>query len=466
MLSELYIENVAVIEKACVDFGPGLNVFTGETGAGKSILINSINSIMGKRINKDCVRNGTDTALIIAKFSDFDDKLKDKIKNIEVIPDEDGAVILQRTISNKGRTGCKINSRPSTAAQMKSLSDYIISIHGQNDNYDLNSKEMQLGYIDELADNDEELKAYREKFRQVITVRKNIRKLSENEESKKRESEILEYQINEIESANLEENELEKLLEKKKRFANSEKIAQAFTKISAAANRSENGIGISDILDEINMNLRQLALFLPQADEIIKRFESAYYEINDCIDEIEDLQEENFFDAQESERVEKRVDEIYKLCSKYGKSTREILDFKDDCKCKLEQIKTSDETILKLKEEYKSGVSLLKDYAQRISEKRKKAALNFSKKVMQELSFLNMPDTTFKVDFEKSSLTKDGCDNISFMLSTNKGEPLKPIEKTASGGELSRIMLAIKSVIANKEQIPTLIFDEIDTGIS
>lgn len=465
MLSQLYIENIAVIEKVCIDFHPGLNILTGETGAGKSILINAINSILGKRTSKDIIRSNTDKACIIANFESLPCDVTSYLKDNNFIENIDDAILVERSLTISGRTSCKINLKPVTTAILKDIGNDLITIHGQNDSYDLLSKKLHIEYIDNLAQNQDLLTRYVEEFKSLIDIKNKLKTLSIDEDQKLRTIDLLKYQIDEIESAGLQEDELETLTEQKSIYLNAEKISSALKKAGLSISNTEDS-GILEKLQSIIVSIESISDCFPKINTLVERLNSLYYELDDCNEEINEFSTQVDYDPNKLEDIDSRLDLIYKLSRKYGSSIKDMLDFLDKCKKELNEITLSEESRENLESEYEQKLIGVKKLALELSDTRREAAKDFCEEIKKELEFLDMPHIKFTVSQFPANLSISGCDDIQFMISTNPGEDPKPLSKIASGGELSRIMLAIKAVLSDKDSIPTLIFDEVDTGIS
>ena len=463
MISQLYIENVAVIKKACIEFAPGLNILTGETGAGKSIIIDSISSIIGKRTSKDIIRSNNNKACVIAKFDNLSTVLIDYLKENNFIENKDDGLLLEREILLSGRTNCKINLKPVTVAILKNIGRDLITIHGQNDSYDLLSKDLHIDYIDSLANNYELLDEYKKNFKGLVEVKKKIQSLSINEEEKLRTIDLLKYQIKELEDADLKEDEINDLIEKKKIYSNSERINSSLN--NAKTILSDNNGCLQSLQVAIN-SISNISDCYTEVDGLLERLNSMYYELDDCVNEISNLLSQTEYDPADLENIDFRLDLLYKLSRKYGSTTDDMIEFLNKCKQKLNEITFSEQDLKILEEEYTEKLNIVKSLASKLSLSRKKASNQFCKMIKKELEFLDMPNVKFIVSHEHTNLTISGYDDIQFLISVNPGEQPKPLSKIASGGELSRIMLAIKTVLADKDNFPTLIFDEIDTGIS
>lgn len=465
MISELYIENIAVIKKALIEFGSGFSVITGETGAGKSILIDSLNAILGARVNRDMVRSDSKNATIIAKFVNLNKNIKTKLNKLGIDLEED-SLIIQRNIGIDGKSSCRINQKPVSASSVKLIAPYLININGQNESSLLLNEERHIQYLDSTGDYKEELNEYKSIYSKLIKIKNNLEKLDLDNSQKLRECDLLKFQINEIEEANFKPGEVEALEERRNILLNSEKISNALN----FAYNNLNGEGeFYGVLQNLQETLKQLSLaseFDKNLTDITNRVDSALCELEDCSGEINNYKDEMEFSLEELDKIENRLDLFSKLALKYGKTQAEQTEFLNNCKERLTSIELSQDQINKFKIEFKEIKHQAETLAQIISNKRKENAKIFVDKIKQELNFLDMPKVEFIINQTKSGLNSFGCDLISFEISVNPGEKPKPLAKVASGGELARIMLAIKSTLAENIEDSTMIFDEIDTGIS
>ena len=465
MLSNLYIENIAVIEKTSIDFKKGLNVMTGETGAGKSIVIDSINAVLGNRTSKELIRTGVSSAFVSAEFTNLSEKA------IAVIYEagfelEDGELLIQREISTTGKNKCRINGRPATVSTLKEIGVQLINIHGQHESYELMSPELHISYIDKLAGLESEIEAYQEVYKKYKKLSAELKKATVDESERERKIDLLKYQIDELEDADLRDGEYEELNEQKAVLQNSEKIIEAIMSSRALMNGDEESSGVLENLQEINSQLSDISEYMSEVEPINSRIESAIYELEDCLSELTGLTDLVDTDGGSLDSIEERLDLIYTLGKKYGSTIKEMLDFLDKAKKELNALVMYDENREALIKECDKAYKEAEKLAKALSEKRKATSAEFAKKVCEEMAFLDMPNVKLVVVQEKCELNSLGCDNIEFLISTNPGEPPKPISKIASGGELSRMMLAVKNVLSDKDDIDTLIFDEVDTGIS
>lgn len=465
MLSNLYIENIAVIEKTSIDFKKGLNVMTGETGAGKSIVIDSINAVLGNRTSKELIRTGASSAFVSAEFTNLSEKA------IAVIYEagfelEDGELLIQREISTTGKNKCRINGRPATVSTLKEIGVQLINIHGQHESYELMSPELHISYIDKLAGLESEIEAYQEVYKKYKKLSAELKKATVDESERERKIDLLKYQIDELEDADLRDGEYEELNEQKAVLQNSEKIIEAIMSSRALMNGDEESSGVLENLQEINSQLSDISEYMSEVEPINSRIESAIYELEDCLSELTGLTDLVDTDGGSLDSIEERLDLIYTLGKKYGSTIKEMLDFLDKAKKELNALVMYDENREALIKECDKAYKEAEKLAKAISEKRKATSSEFADKVCEEMAFLDMPNVKLVVVQESCELNSLGCDNIEFLISTNPGEPPKPISKIASGGELSRMMLAVKNVLSDKDDIDTLIFDEVDTGIS
>ena len=465
MLSNLYIENIAVIEKTSIDFKKGLNVMTGETGAGKSIVIDSINAVLGTRTSKDLIRTGAYSAFVSAEFTNLSEKA------LAVIDEagfelEDGELLIQREISTTGKNKCRINGRPATVSTLKEIGVQLINIHGQHESYELMSPELHISYIDKLAGLESEIEAYQEVYKKYKKLSAELKKATVDESERERKIDLLKYQIDELEDADLRDGEYEELNEQKAVLQNSEKIIEAIMSSRALMNGDEESSGVLENLQEINSQLSDISEYMSEVEPINSRIESAIYELEDCLSELTGLTDLVDTDGGSLDSIEERLDLIYTLGKKYGSTIKEMLDFLDKAKKELNALVMYDENREALIKECDKAYKEAEKLAKALSEKRRATSSEFADKVCEEMAFLDMPNVKLVVVQEKCELNSLGCDNIEFLISTNPGEPPKPISKIASGGELSRMMLAVKNVLSDKDDIDTLIFDEVDTGIS
>lgn len=461
MLRTLDIENIAVIEKASVDFLPGLNVLTGETGAGKSIVIDSINAILGERTSKELVRHGCDSAYVSAYFEDIPESVSKKIAEIGYDLD-DNALLISRKISTNGKSVCKINGKSATVSMLKEIGSLLVNIHGQHDSQALLNPDYQYQYIDMMFSDNSIFQDYKASFRDLITVRRKLKALTMSESDKDKELELLDYQIKELEDSEIKIGEREDLNKRRALISAAEAITNALNLSLQTINGDDENNGVQSSINTCFNTLLQFE----QAKEISETFADINDKLEFAKDKIDALLLELNFDPGELEQIEERLDLLFRLSSKYGSDESEMLDFLERAKQKRNSIVYSDIELEKLNAQYDEYFDKTVRLADELSALRKKVASDFEKQVKAELEFLDMPKLQFKVDFQKGNLSSNGFDKIEFLISTNPGEPPKPLVKIASGGELSRIMLAIKNILSYNDTIGTLIFDEIDVGVS
>ena len=465
MLSNLYIENIAVIEKTNIDFTDGFNVLTGETGAGKSIVIDSINAVLGQRTPKQIIRHGSDKAFVSATFSDVSRFAEKKALTLgfEV---EDGVVILQREMNVNGKNTCRINSRPATVTALKELSAYLVNIHGQSDNAELMSPSLHLHYIDALCDNSALLKEYREVYYEYINIKEELENVQDDEASRLAQIDLLTYQIDELEAAEIAIGELDTLNEEKTVLLNSDKIIKSLLKSKAILDGDDDTNGVLSMTDDASSALSVSARYQESLSELSDRLMNALYELRDISDSIENSISDIEADPYRLEQIEERLDTLYRLQKKYGNSEEEMLEFLSDAKAKLKELSDYDSNREKLRAHFEELRSKADKLASKLSKIRHEKADEFAALVSKEMAFLEMPNVKLVVDFKETELSKVGKDKVEFLISVNPGEDPKPVTKIASGGELSRMMLAIKTVLSKHDVVDTMIFDEIDTGIS
>lgn len=462
MLRTLDIENIAVIEKASVNFSDGLNVLTGETGAGKSIVVDSINAIMGERTSKELVRHNTDYGFVSAYFDDISESICDKLSELGIEIDEENSLLLSRKISSNGKSLCKVNGKTVTVSMLKEISSLLVNVHGQHDSQALLNPDLQYTYIDMLLNDKSVLADYKNSFKKLICVRRKLKSLANDESDKEKQLEILNFQIDELEAADIKIGEREELTKKRELIQKSEDIIKALNLAVSTINGDDENTGVEQACNDVSRMLFKY-------DETKEIFD-VFNDINDKLELAKDKAEALLmsidFSPEEIEMIDERLDLYYKFSNKYGKNEEEMLAFLENAKQKRNSILFADEELDRLNKEYDSLLNETVSLAEKLSNERKKVASDFEKNVKNELSFLDMPKMQFFVNFDKGNLSSTGFDKIEFMISANPGEPPKSLSKVASGGELSRIMLAIKSIISYNDTIGTLIFDEIDTGVS
>lgn len=462
MLERLHVENLAVIESVDLDLSAGFSVLTGETGAGKSVLIHSLNMLLGERVGKDLVRSGCSKAVVSGIFTDLPAVTVSLLK--EQGFDAEDEVLIQRELTEDGRSSVRINGRPATVSMLRSFGGQLVNIHGQHDNRALLDPATHVRYLDAFAKNDAQRSAYREIFSSLKDVLKRISQVDSDEQTRMQRMDLLSYQVNEIDAADLKVGEEEELSRRRTVLANAEKIESALTSVYASV--SADG-GARDRISEAKYDLEAVSNYDSVLAELSNRLASLSDELDDISAELRDFLDGQSFDPTELNSVEERLDLIYRLKRKYGADEEEILAFRDRAASELETLTSSAEILEQLHAEKKRLFGELKIAAAALTESRRKAGKTLEKSLTEQLAFLDMQNTGFCVQIQPSKdFTPTGADIVEFLLSANLGESLRPLSKIASGGELSRMMLAMKAVLSLDEDASTLIFDEIDTGVS
>lgn len=464
MLAQLFINNIAVIERASIDLEKGFTVLTGETGAGKSIIIDAIHAILGERTSKELVRTGAQTASVSALFTELDPELLAMLDQLSIPREEDGSLLVQRDIRLEGRSHCKLNGAPATVSMLKQLGPRLVTIHGQHESYELLSPDVHITYLDSFGELEELLQTYQAAYRALRKTQRELEALQTDEGEKARLSDLLHYQIDEIEAANVQVGEREELESQREILRNHEKIAAGVAFLRNMLSGDEEREGVLAELSQASTEAVRVASYFPELEDISQKLQEAGFLLEDVDSILRTLSID--FDPALQETIEERLDLLYKLGRKYGGSEEKILEFLETCRNRLHQIEFADEERERLEHQYETQKKQAIALAKQLSEKRREASGSFMRQVKQELSFLNMPGVTLEAEIQRVPLYSMGCDKIQFLVSANKGEPPKPLSKIASGGELSRIMLAIKTVLTGKDKVDTLIFDEVDTGIS
>ncbi len=468
MLNLLHIENVAVIERAEIEFGPGMNVFTGETGAGKSIIIDSINAILGERISKGLVRTGAANAVISAELT-ADNIPAQWFDENDIEQEPDGQLIIMRKISADGKSSCRINGVPVSAAQLRSLGDHLIYVHGQNDGRRLLNESAHRAYLDSYAELGDELESYRAEFGEYTALKREFEELRAGETDKEYRMDMLRKKIREIETANPQEGEYDALDERRALLNNASKITDRMDNAHRALYGSDSGDGAISMMIEAENELSIAGRFTESADEIYKELSDLRYRVEDVTERIRSFLDDLDFSPGELERIEARLSTLNRLRKKYG-SINEMQAVLEQARNELEDTEYLSENIEKLENQLNKKRKTVSAMAEDISKRRRKAAYILEERIVSELAGLNMPGVRFAVELEPKSgedgFDSTGCDNVRFLMSANAGEELGRISKIASGGELSRIMLAMKTVLSRAEDANTMIFDEIDTGVS
>lgn len=462
MLTSLKIENVAIIESAAIEFGCGLNVLTGETGAGKSIVIDSINAILGERTSRDIIRTGAQSAKVYAVFEDVNERVRNFLDE-NGIDCEDGVLIINRTLSREGKNVCRINGAPVTVSMLREIGGELIDIHGQHDNQSLLSPEKHCGFVDSFAGNADLIADYREKYGRLCEIRSKLKKLTTDESSKSQRIDFLTYQIDELEKAEITIGERDELKARKSLINNSQKVIESLN-IAYEALKAD-GAGI-DMITDAESEIANASAYMETLGEASEKITDIRYELEDIAETLRDAMTEVDFDPSELEDIDERLDLLYRLSKKYGDTEEEMLEYLEKARAELDNIAFSEERVKELQKQEKEALVETETAACKLTESRKTAGEKLSNAICSELEFLDMPNVRFVVKCNDIGLTENGKDEIEFLISANAGEEPKPLAKIASGGELSRIMLAIKNVLAETDGVDTMIFDEIDTGVS
>ncbi len=463
MIKSLHIENIAVIEKTDIDFDTGFNVLTGETGAGKSIIIDAINAVLGERTSKDLIRAGCEKALVSALFGNLSNEAKAVLFDNGFDLDDDGNVLITRILTVSGGS-IKINGRSATATVLKEISKNLINIHGQHDNQKLLNPDNYYIYLDMLAENEAERKAYYDEFKHFNAVRRELNSQETDEGEKLRRTEILQYQIKELEDADISVGEIDEIKRKLTIAENYEKTVSALGDASYCLDGSENADGaISQVRNA------QKYIESTKNDEFSllgDKLTEALANLQDISQEIRNFTDNDQYRDLDADKLRERLDTLHRLMLKYGSDEQKMLTFLENARVELDKIICSDKRIEELSAELDASIERLVDLGEKLTATRVAAAKSFSAQVSEVLYQLDMPNVKFVINVDKDRYSKHGCDAVEFLISANAGETVKPLHKIASGGELSRIMLSVKSVLADKDDVDTLIFDEIDTGIS
>ncbi len=462
MLSLLHIENIAVIECADISFDAGFNVLTGETGAGKSIVIDAISAILGERTYRDMIRTGTDKATVRAVFSDVPELPWFEENGVPY----DAETVIHRDVFLDGKNVCRVNGALVNVSILRKLGIQLINIHGQHDSASLFDEANHLIFLDDFAENQKLREEYANAFDAMIQIRREIQRMSMDEGEKLRKMETLRYQIDEISKANLEPDEDEQLEERRKILQNGEKLSDALNAATASLYGDDDTDGASALLAEAERELSRLIRYTDAYSALHERVADLMYQVQDVAEEIRDARDDLSFSADELDKIEARLDVIHRLRRKYGATCRDILAYLENAQKELDEIEFADDTIDRLKTKLSKAEADTMEIALRLRENRKKTAGVLSARILSELMQLDMPKVQFSCNFQEIEMASNGADAVAFYMSANPGEALKPLNKVASGGELARIMLAMKNVLAEQDQVATLIFDEVDTGVS
>ena len=462
MLNLLHIENIAVIECADITFDRGFNILTGETGAGKSIVIDAISAILGERAYRDMIRTGATKASVEAVFSDVPDLPWFAENGVE----HDAQIVIQRQIHLDGKNICRVNGTLVPVTVLRRLGIQLINIHGQHDSASLFDEENHLIFLDSFADHESLLQSYGESFATVSELRRQIDRMSMDESEKLRRVETLKFQIAQIEKADLKIGEDEELEQRRKVLQNAEKLSDGLDEATECLYGGEESDGAAALLSQAERALAKLSRYTDSFGKIHEMVADLMYQVQDAAEEVRSARDDLSYSADELEHIESRLDTIHKLRRKYGVDCEQILAYLEQAKRELDEIEFSDAHIERLKAKLSKAEKEAWDAANTLRDSRMAAAKKLSARILTELAQLDMPRVQFQCEFTQIPLSANGADNVAFYMSANAGEALKPLSKVASGGELARIMLAMKNVLAEKDQVNTLIFDEVDTGVS
>ena len=461
MLELLHIENIAIIDRADITFEPGFNALTGETGAGKSIVIDSLSAVLGQRTSRDLIRTGADKAYVSACFTGIPPEVGE---DLGITWDEE--LLLQREIHADGKNVCRVGSRPVTVTQLRTLGSRLLNIHGQHDGQQLLDEEQHLLYLDSFGRTEPLLTAYREKYAKLTDIRRQMHALQMDEAEKARRMDSLRFQIDELERAELVPGEEEELNARRELLRNGEKYIAALSGADYCLSGDDNGAGAVSAIREAEEALRGIRTLSDELGELYKRLESIRCEVYDLAETIRDKRAEFAFSPAELDAAEARTDQLYRLKKKYGATVEDMIAYLEQCRSELDAMETADDTLILLNGKLKKAEAVVRAAGAELTQKRKAAAQALEQRIQSELRDLDMNKVRFAIEFTEKEPAADGCDVIRFLMSANAGEDLRPIAKIASGGELARIMLALKNVLAEQESIATLVFDEVDTGVS
>lgn len=462
MLSLLHIENIAVIECADISFHKGFNILTGETGAGKSIVIDGISAILGERAYRDMIRTGTDKATVRAVFTDVPELSWFSDNGVEYDPE----TVINREVFLDGKNICRVNGTLVNVSALRKLGLQLINIHGQHDSASLFDEANHLQFLDDYAGNQQLRAAYTEKYGALIALQQEIDRMSMDEGEKLRRMETLRYQIEEITKAQLQPSEDEQLEQRRKLLQNAEKISDGMNTAVECLYGGDDSDGAASLLQQAERELARLSRYTDAFAAIHEKVTDLMYQVQDAAEEVRDARDELSYSADELESIESRLDVIHRLRRKYGATCEDILEYLENAKQELDEIEFADDHIERLKIKCEKAKNEAVKAANALRENRKQAAITLSEKILSELSQLDMPKVQFQCSFTEIELSANGADQVAFYMSANAGEALKPMSKVASGGELARIMLAMKNVLAEQDRVQTLIFDEVDTGVS
>ena len=463
MLELLHIENIAIIEAADIEFAPGFNALTGETGAGKSIVIDSLSAVLGQRTSRELIRTGAEKAFVSAAFSGMAPELTEELG---IQPEADGTLLLQREIQTDGKNVCRVNGRPVTVGQLRALGARLLNIHGQHDGQQLLDEEQHIVYLDSFGRVESLAITYAEKYKNFTDIRRKIGALQMDEAEKARRVDTLQYQIEELHRAKLTPGEEEELTARRGMLRNAEKFLGAVAGADYALNGDDSGGGALSALRQAQDALSGVRHLDDAFGQLYERLGEAYSEVYDIAATVEDKRGELDVSPGELDRVESRMDLLYRLKKKYGATVEDMLDYQARCEAELAQIEDAGDTLARLEQALSKAEKEARQAAQALSDARKAAADRLTAQILTELQQLDMGKIRFAVDFAEKPLDSDGMDTVRFLMSANVGEELRPIHKIASGGELARIMLAMKNVLSEQDHVGTMVFDEVDTGVS
>ena len=463
MLELLHIENIAIIEAADIEFAPGFNALTGETGAGKSIVIDSLSAVLGQRTSRELIRTGAEKAFVSAAFSGMAPELTEELG---IQPEADGTLLLQREIQTDGKNVCRVNGRPVTVGQLRALGARLLNIHGQHDGQQLLDEEQHIVYLDSFGMVESLAITYAEKYKDFTDIRRQIGALQMDEAEKARRVDTLQYQIEELRRAKLTPGEEEELTARRGMLRNAEKFLDAVAGADYALNGDDSGGGALSSLRQAQDALGGVRHLDDAFGQLYERLGEAYSEVYDIAATVEDKRSELDVSPGELDRVESRMDLLYRLKKKYGATVEDMLDYQARCEAELAQIEDAGDTLARLEQALSKAEKEARQAAQALSDARKAAADRLTAQILTELQQLDMGKIRFAVDFAEKPLDSDGMDAVRFLMSANVGEELRPIHKIASGGELARIMLAMKNVLSEQDHVGTMVFDEVDTGVS
>lgn len=463
MLELLHIENIAIIEAADIEFAPGFNALTGETGAGKSIVIDSLSAVLGQRTSRELIRTGAEKAFVSAAFSGMAPELTEELG---IQPEADGTLLLQREIQTDGKNVCRVNGRPVTVGQLRALGARLLNIHGQHDGQQLLDEEQHIVYLDSFGRVESLAITYAEKYKNFTDIRRQIGALQMDEAEKVRRVDTLQYQIEELRRAKLTPGEEEELTARRGMLRNAEKFLDAVAGADYALNGDDSGGGALSALRQAQDALSGVRHLDDAFGQLYERLGEAYSEVYDIAATVEDKRGELDVSPGELDRVESRMDLLYRLKKKYGATVEDMLDYQARCEVELAQIEDAGDTLARLEQALSKAEKEARQAAQALSDARKAAAEQLTSQILAELQQLDMGKIRFAVDFAEKPLDRDGMDTVRFLMSANVGEELRPIHKIASGGELARIMLAMKNVLSEQDHVGTMVFDEVDTGVS